>query len=310
MVYFETQRNNTSIVLYLLLSHVSNNFSIKLSKMDWTREEVYLIVRDYFDMLQKELQHKKYNKTAHRRLILEALKNRSRGSIEFKHQNISAILIKTGIPFIKGYKPLYNYQQLLEDEVLSYLKNHKHSIEDSCLKFSDEQASSNHLEKINFDVLLDSTAPDSSSIGEPEPKYTPIKTNFLEREQNNRSIGELGEQIVVEFEKWRLKKEGKKSLADKVLWVSKDLGDGAGYDILSKNNNGTDRFIEVKSTKLSKETPIYLSRNELRFAKTKGESFFLYRVFNVVEKPKMFIKQGEYESICALLQPQSFKGFF
>ena len=142
-----------------------------------------------------------------------------------------------------------------------------------------------------------------------EPSYKPIKTNFLEKEQNNRNLGEQGEALIIEFEKWRLQKAGKDNLADKIEWVSKDLGDGTGFDILSKNNNGTDRYIEVKTTKLTKETPIYFSRNEWMFAQLKERDFFLYRVFNFAENPQLFIKQGQYENFCKL-QPQSFKGYF
>ena len=82
-----------------------------------------------------------------------------------------------------------------------------------------------------------------------------------------------------------------------------------GFDILSKNNNGSDRFIEVKTTKLPKETPIYFSRNEWKFAMLKDREFFLYRVFNFKDNPRFFIKQGNYESFCKM-QPQNFKGYF
>lgn len=278
--------------------------------MDWTKEEVALIIADYFAMLQQEISREKYNKTTHRNLILPKLNSRSEGSVEFKHQNISAVLAKFGTPFIKGYKPRYNYQQLLEEGVLSYLEHNISALEKGFQNFSDEIVTSNKFNAINFENLLDTEEPKSSIVDEPEPSYKPIKINFLEREQNNRSLGESGEKLVFEFEKWRLRNAGKDNLADKIEWISKDLGDGTGYDILSKNNNGTDRFIEVKTTKLTKETPIFFSRNEWQFAKAKGKDFFLYRVFNFVEKPKIFIKQGEYKNICTLLQPQSFKGFF
>ena len=48
-----------------------------------------------------------------------------------------------------------------------------------------------------------------------------------------------------------------------VEWISKEQGDGAGFDILSRNANGTDRYIEVKTTKLGELTPIYMTRNGL-----------------------------------------------
>jgi hypothetical protein len=102
---------------------------------------------------------------------------------------------------------------------------------------------------------------------------------------------------------------GKEKLADKIEWVSKDIGDGAGFDILSRNPNGTDKYIEVKSTKLSKETPFFFTRNELMFSIDHSRQFHLYRVFNIEDDPKMFIKNGDLQSICNSI-PISFKGYF
>ena len=47
------------------------------------------------------------------------LDGRSDGAIEYKHENISAVLIELGYPYIEGYKPRCNYQQLLFDAVSS-----------------------------------------------------------------------------------------------------------------------------------------------------------------------------------------------
>ncbi len=277
--------------------------------MDWTKEEVEIIISDYFDMLRQELNKERYNKTSHRNLIIPKLKDRSDGSVEFKHQNISAVLANNGDPFIKGYKPRFNYQQLLEEVVLDFLEKNKQILEPEFENFSNEIVSNQTLEKINFENFLDNDIISSSVVNDPEPSYRAIKTNFLEKEQNNRNLGEQGEALIIEFEKWRLLKAGKDNLADKIQWISRDLGDGTGFDILSKNNNGTDRYIEVKTTKLTKETPIYLSRNEWKFAQSKPQDFFLYRVYNFAENPQLFIKQGEYENFCTL-RAQSFKGYF
>lgn len=276
--------------------------------IDWTEKEVKIIIADYFKMLQHELDKEKYNKTFHRGLILPRLNNRSEGSVEFKHQNISAVLAEAGIPFIKGYKPRFNYQQLLADEVIKYISNNKQVLEPSFEKFSDEIGITQTINNIDFEKLLDDE-PSNSMVNESEPVFKPAKINYLEREQNNRRLGAEGEKLIIEYEKWRLIAAGKESLADKVEWVSKDLGDGTGFDILSKNNNGTDRFIEVKTTKLTKETPIYLTNNEVRFAEKKFNAFYLYRVFNFDSFPQFFMKHGNYQSFCQL-KPQTFKGFF
>ena len=96
---------------------------------DWSREEVEATVADYFDMLNNELRGLDYNKTDHRRRLARLLNARSDRAIERKHQNISAVLIVLGFPYVAGYKPLRNYQQLLYDIVSSRLENN-HSLVD------------------------------------------------------------------------------------------------------------------------------------------------------------------------------------
>jgi hypothetical protein len=276
--------------------------------MDWTRKEVSLIVEDYFKMLQLELGHDNYNKTSHRLKLISLLDNRSEGSIEFKHQNISAALIQMGLPFIKGYKPRFNYQKLLETEIAKFIKEHQIKIEKTFTRFSEEVIEQEKNEKIDFENILDQEEI-NSEFKEREITYQPIKINYLEREQNNRKLGEKGEGLIIQYEKWRLTREGKENLADKIEWVSKELGDGMGYDILSKNINGSDRYIEVKTTKLSKETPIYLTSKEVSFASLKQKDFYLYRIFNWEESPRFFVRNGKYENFCNL-QPNTYKGFF
>jgi len=53
--------------------------------------ELDFIIVDYFRMLKSELNGIEYNKSAHRRSLVE-LTGRTEGSVERKHQNISAVL--------------------------------------------------------------------------------------------------------------------------------------------------------------------------------------------------------------------------
>ena len=64
---------------------------------DWTRAEVEAAVADYFAMLRAERSGVPYNKTEHRRGLSKLLNGRTDGSIERKHQNISAALIELGM---------------------------------------------------------------------------------------------------------------------------------------------------------------------------------------------------------------------
>lgn len=274
---------------------------------DWSIQEVELIVAEYFQMLAKELKGEAYSKTFHRSALKKLLPNRSEGSIEFKHQNISAVLIQLGLPYINGYKPRYNIQQLLAKTVLNHTVENKRSLEPLFESFS-----TTHVKEIPVDYssILKPPPERSKTVAEPTVKYDrkPFKGNYLEREQNNSLLGTSGEQLVIEYEKWRLQKEGKDNLANQIEWVSK-YDDGAGFDILSRNSNGTDRLIEVKSTKLGKETPFFFSKNEYETSINKRENYFLYRVFNFQDHPKLFNLQGSFDDFCSK-QPILYKGSF
>lgn len=274
----------------------------------WSNIEVELIVADYLNMLSSELKGETYSKAEHRRALLPLLANRSDGSIEFKHQNISAVLARLGQPYIKGYLPRYNYQHSLENKVIEYLvKNIQ--IENQFKNFADKKIIK-PKGIISFDKFIVSP-PLLNKVAESEPTYrrSPIKINYLEREQNNRNLGLIGEEMVLAFEKWNLIHSGLEKYADQVRWISKDEGDGAGFDILSKNQNGKDKYIEVKTTKLGKETPFYFSRNELLFSQEHSNNYHLYRLFNVEDDAKMFTKTGVLNEVCHSI-PMTYKGFF
>lgn len=82
---------------------------------DWLRMGVEGAVADYLAMLALKLRGAPFNKAEHNGNLLQLLNGRTRGSVERKHQNISAILIESGFPYIDGYKPLGNYQDLLRE---------------------------------------------------------------------------------------------------------------------------------------------------------------------------------------------------
>ncbi len=274
----------------------------------WSNTEVQLIIADYFNMLSAELKGEEYSKAAHRRALLPLLANRSDGSVEFKHQNISAVLVELGQPFIKGYLPRFNYQQILKEAVIDYLQQNL-KIEAQFRMFSDKIILP---KKSDFKFNKFIVEPPKLNVAiEPKATYhrSPIKINYLEREQKNQKLGYLGEVLVMEYEKWQLIKLGKENLANKIEWISKEQGDGAGFDILSRNLNGTDKYIEVKTTKLAKETPIFFSKNELDFSVEHCNDFHLYRLFDFENNARMFTRNGALNEVCHPI-PISYKGFF
>jgi hypothetical protein len=275
--------------------------------VDWNDIEVELIVADYFQMLKKELRRVSYNKTQHRKSVIPLLNGRSDGSVEFKHQNISAVLSEMGYPFIKGYKPRFNFQRTKLIRIVDGYIRGDLELEPLFKAFSDKIPEVQPITDFSSVLVL---APE---IKEAKHKIQldrrPIKTNFLEKEQDNKKLGEKGELFVLEYERFSLINAGESSLAKKVEWVSNSRGDGLGYDILSKNLDGTDKYIEVKTTKLSKEAPFFFSINELNFSIENEFDFNLYRVFNFDILPQMFKMKGRYDQFCRMESTQ-FKGRF
>lgn len=274
----------------------------------WSTKEVALIVADYFSMLTDELTGKAINKTAHRKALITLLNNRSEGAIEFKHQNISAVLIRNGLPYIKGYKAMTEYQQLLEQATIQFVNDNRQWLEPIFAQFADAVVPL--IQQVNYEHVLDSPPEHEEQLSEPKVPYAarkPVKINYLQREQNNSALGIQGEKIAFDYEKWQLNKLGKPGLADKIEWISQH-DDGAGFDILSKKENGTDKYIEVKTTKLGKETPIFFSRNEYEFSK-RNNNYFIYRVFNFSKEPKLFQLEGSFDLHCNI-EPVQYKGTF
>lgn len=72
--------------------------------VDWSDEKNDATVADYFAMLGHDVTGQSYSKAGHSRLLQAAI-GCPRGSIEYKHQNISAILKGLGETWIPGYKP-------------------------------------------------------------------------------------------------------------------------------------------------------------------------------------------------------------
>ena len=275
--------------------------------IDWSTLEIQLIIKDYFQMLKLEIQGQPYKKSEYRKTLLPKLNNRSEGAIEFKHQNISAILLEYNLPYIIGYKPRSNYQSLLEELVIDYL-NQETDLDKLFLEFSrGEKVKPPRI--IDYSKLIvDLPEKISSSKKLVTKRSSRIrKLNYLEIEQNNTKLGMLGEELIIFYEKWRLVNSGKEKFAEQVEWISKEQGDGAGFDILSKNSNGTDRYIEVKTTKLGEFTPFFFSRNELLFSRKQSTHYFLYRVFKFNSDPKIFVKPGSFDEICTY-EPTNYIG--
>lgn len=275
----------------------------------WDWLECEAVVADYFAMMELELRGERYNKTQYRRNLQPKLRSRSESSIEFKHQNISAILIELGYPYISGYKPAFNYQQQLKDVVQMRLAESRQSLEKQVDTFVEQEPPP--INDVVWSEVLES-APERINLP-PQTEmrdFTPRYFNFAEREVINRRLGKRGEEFVLQFEKNRLSLLNREDLAKEVEWTSDERGDGAGYDIRSFNpESEKELFIEVKTSTGGKYQPFYISENEVAFSKEYAQSYSLYRVFNFKRGPKLFMLPGDINQNAQLVV-NSYKAFF
>ena len=137
------------------------------------------------------------------------------------------------------------------------------------------------------------------------------KVDFEQENRHKKSIGALAEKAVIEYEIELLKSKGINDAEKIVKRVSEEIGDGLGFDILSYEEvDGIliEKYIEVKGTKGGIKSDFYLSRNELEFSKEYQDKFYLYRVFNLAKRKKMYVLHGSmYENL--ELIPQNYKAY-
>lgn len=231
-------------------------------------------------MLTDELARRPINKAARNR-ALQAMTGRSKGSIEFKHQNISAVLLGLGQPWIDGYKPKANFQNALVDGVLRWLEAQPEMITRSAISLPKERRSLR-------------IGPPPTMRNEPSPIDPAFmaaigrKNDVAARDARNRALGKAGEECVLHHERHSLCAAGRDDLASKVRWTSVQDGDGLGFDILSFDADGRERLIEVKTTNGWERTPFHISRNELAIADARPEEWCLMRLWNFARAPSAF----------------------
>ena len=274
-----------------------------ISGNDWSEDEADLIVTDYFTMLRHELAGRGYVKAAHNKALQE-LTGRSRGSIEMKHQNISAVLMRLGLPWINGYKPLVNFQNALVEAVGRYLALRHDPI---------SPVDSAGGPKVNEPAALWVGPPPSplpeDRIETPALRRLIRKFDPAERDARNRSLGKKGEELALAHERARLVRAGREDLANKIEWTSEVRGDGAGYDILSYEADGSERLIEVKTTNGAALTPFFLSENERAFSEERPDAFCLLRLYSFAQKPSAFeLRPPLHERL--VLNPTNYRATF
>ena len=114
------------------------------------------------------------------------------------------------------------------------------------------------------------------------------KTDYEKKARLNKKLGDRGEKIVMDLEKSRLLKARRNDLANKIERVSL-TSDAYGYDIVSYDEDGTKRYIEVKATRSNVGVAnFFFTANELRTAQ-ETQNYYIYMVYEVTtDEPKVW----------------------
>lgn len=269
----------------------------------WSDVENDSIVEIYFELLRAEIAESPLVKAEANRRVQERT-GRGRGSVEYKFQNISAVLIEMGLPYVKGYKPYSNVQASLSSAV-------ERGLALSASKATLEQAKVRLAAKVmtpGADFLWDvrTEVPYREHSPHYEAHRRARKVDYAEIEERNRSLGLAGELAVLKREHRILSRHGREDLAQKIRHVSAEDGDGLGYDILSFSPEGERRLIEVKATRQGAYASMYVSRNEVNFSSDNPEEFELHRVFDYrPESAGIYVLPGPIDESC-WLRPTSY----
>lgn len=131
-----------------------------------------------------------------------------------------------------------------------------------------------------------------ASGGKTLPPRISSNRDYILEAAKNKVLGDIGELIILAHERTRVQKELGPDYADKVVHVSRDEGDSAGYDIRSwREVSGviSEYFLEVKTTSGNENTPFFISANELQFAEKNSSNYELVRIHSLSQAKKQYL---------------------
>ena len=192
------------------------------------------------------------------------------------------------------YYPDTEYRLLTQDFIYSVVSYHN---EDMTGRYQDQMKAKNLNPDVEYVSVADIKVTERPEI-QPSDSKAPSKIDYVLKQKENSRLGKAGERWVFEYEKKRLIAAGRKDLSKKVTWYSDD--DSKGYDILSYDEDGTEFFLEVKTTHRGINTPFFISVYELAVSHKYPEKYRLYRVYDFTKGAKILVIKGDI----GLLKPQ------
>lgn len=265
----------------------------------WSDDENRVTVEAYLNMLAAQLRGERIVKSPVYAEIAAEI-GRTPKAVEWKFQNISSALQELDVPWVSGLPPQKNRQVSLIDEVERQFEGS--ALEEAVRRFLLDPPPAARAD-MELTVVLPPVAIPLPTRRHPR---RPRKTDYLRLQEANRALGRSGEEAVLRHEIASLRAARREDLASKVRHVSEEDGDGLGFDIASFWPDGRERLIEIKTTKLPRESRFYVSRNEVEVSRERADQYSLYRVCDWgTPRPGLYILDGAIPDTC-LLTPQTY----
>lgn len=267
----------------------------------WSDDEIGVTVDVYFQMLTLELAGESYTKTEFRREV-ERDVDRSSAAVEYKFNNVSAVLDELGAVWIPGYKPLRNVQDRLRTVVRERFEADTDLRAFMLRAVADGDVVASHLGAEVDPPSADWPSGTGARVGV-------LGINFAAIESSNRALGRAGEESVVAAERERLAAGGREDLAAEVRHVSIVEGDGLGYDVQSfRGFTDEPVCIEVKTTRYGKEVPFYISESEVEASIDLGPAYRLWRLYRYGRPDSGYYRLPGPLPQHARLRPDTYRG--
>lgn len=155
-----------------------------------------------------------------------------------------------------------------------------------------------------FTVIVDEVGPSRPTVPQ-KCKFVGRNTNWNDVNKSKQKTGALGEQIVLDL----LSQEAKKNGLTRPVHVSKEEGDGFGYDIRSWDKDANEIHIEVKASKSKYSDGFEMSANEVEASK--GEApykiYFVHDLDVKLKQCKIKIYDGPFMDGPYKLVPTTYK---
>ncbi|MCG8436311.1 MAG: DUF3883 domain-containing protein [Gammaproteobacteria bacterium] len=249
------------------------------------------LVTSYFEILQKDITDQVSKKMQIAKENEEKLQSITDEERKQYYQQISALLMEIGMPFLDEYRPINGSSSALELAL-------KHFLEKNLKAISAMRKVSMHNDKAVPDELEDSKM---HWVAPPKPLDYRINGmpkalaalhadfDFRAHEYQDTSLYKDAVKFAFAYEKRRLQEVGMKNAASEIERVDDALRELTGYDIASYNDDGSERHILVKPTYYGLYFPFYLTTAELEFAKQSKGDLFIYRIVNFATTRKLFV---------------------